>query len=111
MGRMGTTKHAKVLSALEQRAERYRSTGQLQVDPDDRLYEEAVDETGTVETASLTGSESESDWDGELDCSAKMMEEMEVLKVDDDLLRVHGQASGAKAEGTTRVIYENADGF
>ena len=47
-GRMIRTKHTNVLSALEKRALRYRSRGQKQVDPDKVLYDEAIDETGTV---------------------------------------------------------------
>ena len=47
-GRMSRTKHSNVLSALEKRALRFRSKGQNQVDLDEVLYNEAIDETGTV---------------------------------------------------------------
>ena len=53
-GRMNITKHSRVLSALEKRALRYRSKNLNGVDPDERLYREAIDETGTVATSALT---------------------------------------------------------
>ena len=59
-GRMNITKHSRVLSALEKRALRYRSKDLNGADPDERLYEEAIDETGTVATATLTDSDDES---------------------------------------------------
>ena len=59
-GRLGVTKHTKILSALEKRALRYRRKGQKEVDQDEILYNEALDETGTVATACLTDSDDES---------------------------------------------------
>ena len=50
---MNLTKHINILSALEKRALQYRKKGQLQLDTDKVLYNKAVDETGTVSTASL----------------------------------------------------------
>ena len=58
---MNITKHNKVLSALEARALRYRNKGQ-QIDYDDRLYQDAIDETGTVSTADLTDSDTDSEY-------------------------------------------------
>jgi len=58
-GRMGLTKHSKVLSLLEKRALRFRRKGHDLVDLDEALYEEAIDETGTVSTVGLTDSESD----------------------------------------------------
>ena len=58
---MNITKHARVLSALEKRAERYRNRSQKMSDPDDLLYSAAIDETGTVDTAALTDSDLESE--------------------------------------------------
>eukprot|EP00956_Cyclotella_meneghiniana_P044930 scaffold343920_cov268-Cyclotella_meneghiniana.AAC.1 len=43
--------------------------------------------------------------------SAKERELLEACKVDDDLLRVHGVAPGAKAEGVCRLVYENLNGL
>ena len=78
------------------------------------LYDQALDETGTVDTAGLTDSDTESmgeqqqqqQWDQE--ASRKEMEEM--AGISDEVLEVHGVAPGRKAEGVTRVLYENCDG-
>ena len=51
-GQMSRTKHLNVLSALEKRALQFRSKGQKQVDLDEALYNEAINETGTVSTVS-----------------------------------------------------------
>ena len=40
-----------------------------------------------------------------------MVELEEISGVADELLEVHGIAPGRKAEGVTRLIYENVDGF
>ena len=56
---MSSTKHSRGLSALEHRALRYRNKGQNQVDKDQVLYEDALDETGTVSTAGLSKSDDE----------------------------------------------------
>ena len=50
-GRMSITKHQSVLLALEKRALSYRRKNHLQVDNGTVLYENALDETGTVSTA------------------------------------------------------------
>ena len=52
-GKMNLTKHTNVLSALENWALRYRKKVQVQLDTDEVLYNDDVDETGTVSTASL----------------------------------------------------------
>ena len=59
-GRMGIMRHSEVLSALEKRTLRYRRKDQRQVDVDKVLFNEAIDETGTVSTACLTDSDNES---------------------------------------------------
>jgi hypothetical protein len=59
-GKMGLTKHVRVLAALELRALRYRNKEHTQVDQDQVLYDQALDETGTVDTAGLTDSDTES---------------------------------------------------
>ena len=53
---MGITRHAKVLGALEKRALRYRRKGQAPIDKDKALYNEAIDETGTVPLGGLLDS-------------------------------------------------------
>jgi hypothetical protein len=56
-GRMSRTKHSKVLSALEKRALRFRSKDQKQADPDKVLFNEAINETGTVSIDGLIDSD------------------------------------------------------
>ena len=109
-GRLGVTKHTKILSALEKRALRYRRKGQKEVDQDEILYNEALDETGTVSTACLTDSDDES-WGDEPSrvpitaAEATFLEKEAVSGISDDLLNVHGIAPGPKPEGVTRLIY------
>ena len=50
---MNLTNHINFLSALDTRALRYRKKGQVQLDTDEVLYNDAVDEKGTVSTESL----------------------------------------------------------
>ena len=109
-GRMGLTKHSKVLSLLEKRALRFRRKGHDLVDLDEALYEEAIDETGTVSTVGLTDSDSDNG-DHINESIATSLELEEIQGVHEDLLQVHGVVPGPKADGVTRVIYENPDGF
>ena len=60
LGKMGLTKHANILSALEKRALRYSIKGQAKKDQDEVLYDEAMDKTGTVDTAELSDSDADS---------------------------------------------------
>ena len=53
-GRMGITKHVNIISALEKRVLRYHNKDHHKEDSDDRLYHEAVDETGTIDTTTLS---------------------------------------------------------
>ena len=107
-GRMPLTKHNTILSVLEKRALRYRARGKhaslhLHVGDD-------IDETGTVETESLTDSDGDSinSFQG---ANIKQQELDSIKDVDDELLKVHGAAPGSKAEGVVRLIYENANGI
>ena len=114
---MGVTRHTKVLSVLEKRALRFHRKGQVTVDQDEALFNEALDETLTVSTASLTDSDEESlgtttsNTPTFTAAEATLLENEEIRGVDDELLTVHGVAPGPKPEGVTRMIYENADGF
>ena len=56
---MNLTKHINVLSALDKRKLPYRKKGQVQIYTDEVLYNHAVDETGTVSTASLINPDAE----------------------------------------------------
>ena len=100
-----------MLSVLEKRALRYRRKGQSQVDMDDVLFNEAIDETGTVSTASLTDSDNESLGNRIIEAEATYLEQEEMQGVSDDLLTIHGMVPGPKPEEVTRLIYENPDGF
>ena len=106
---MGLIKHSKILAALEMRALRYRNKGRDRVDMDEVLYNEAIDETGTVATAGLSDSD-EDTW-GEVNQNnlAATLEMEEVLGISDELLEVHGVAPGKKAEGVARLVYESVD--
>ena len=124
-GRMGITRHTKVMSALEKRALRYRRKGHDKQDQDEALYNAAVDETGTVSTQGLTDSDEDSvSTKGEsaageytnvggstVEIEASIKEISEIQGVADELLTVHGVAPGPKPEGVTRMIYENLDGI
>ena len=103
---MSITKHHTVLSALEKRALRYRRKGHKQVDLDDLLYNDAVDETGTVSTVGLT--DDESDY---INIATEYTEQMEIEGVCEEVLEVHGRVPGKKSEGVTRLVYENPNGF
>ena len=110
---MALCKHSRVLSALERRALRYRRKGQL--DADEALYNEAIDETGTVATASFTDSDEELEGESSgatfITATATALEEEGIRGISHDLLNVHGVAPGAKPEGVSRFIYENIDGI
>lgn len=108
---MNTTKKRTVLAALANRASRFRKDGKVELDPDDKLFEEALDETGTVVMEGMTDPELES---GEVEMNATMaktLEQEEILHVSDDLLKVHGVPPAKKREGCMRFVYENPDGI
>ena len=112
-GRMGVTRHAKVLGALEKRALRYRRKGQAPIDKDEALYNEAIDETDTVPLEGLLDPIDES---SRVETTmtqtiAAALENEEIKGISDDLLNVHGIAPGPKPEGVTRLLNENPDWF
>ena len=53
-GKMCLTKHVNILAALEIRALRYHNKGHVKADQDEILYDEAMDKTGTIDTAELS---------------------------------------------------------
>ena len=79
------------------------------------LYDQALDETGTVDTAGLTDSDTESmgeqqqqqHWDQE----ALRREMEEIADISGKVLEVHSVAPGQKAERVTRELHENCDGI
>ena len=96
-GKMGLTKHVRVLTALELRALWYRNKEHTQIDQDQVLYDKALDETGIMDTANLADFDAESmgghqqqqQWDQE--ASRREMEKM--ASISGKLLEVHGVAS------------------
>ena len=108
---MSRAKHSRVLSALEKRALRFRNKDHNQADQDEVLFNEAIDETGTVSTVGLTDLDDDTIATGVTEAEATMLENQEIQGITGDLLNVHGIAPGAKPEGVTRLIYENPDGF
>ena len=94
------------------RALRYHNKGHAKSDQDKILYNEAMDKTGTINTAEL--SDFDADALGEQYqkiLTATTLEMKEIMEISDEILEVHGVAPGRKAEGVTRVIYENSDGL
>ena len=51
---MGLIKHVNILTGLETRALRYHNKGHTKADQDEILYDEAMDKTGTINTAELS---------------------------------------------------------
>ena len=87
---MGLVKHEKIMAALERRALRYRKGGKIKIDHDEALYNEALDETGTVSTEGLTDSDTES-WNDRVSAGmVEVLETQELTGVADKLLEVQG---------------------
>ena len=103
---MGLIKHVNILTALEMRALRYQNKGHAKSDQDKILYDEAMDETGTIDTAEL--SDFDADALGEQYqkfLTATTLEMKEIMDIADEILEVHGVAPGRKVEVVTRAIY------
>ena len=97
---MGLTKHVNILAALEMRALQYHNKGDAKADQDEILYDEAMDETGTIDTAEL--SDFDADALGEQyqkTSTATTLEMEEIREIADEILEVHEVAPGRKAEG------------
>ena len=94
------------MNALELRAERFKNGEQTEETADDRLFRDAIDDTGTVPTIKLTERETES-----LGTMVEFSELKEVRESVHELLRVHGTIPKKKAEGIIRLIYENLNGI
>jgi len=116
--KMNVTKHRNVLIALENRSLRHgnKRPGVI-IDPDEALYQEAVDVTDTVSTAGFSDNEgmemdsaSLKNTRAHLSTIITLKEQQEVQGVSDNLLQVHGVSTGKKDEGITRVVYENGNG-
>ena len=56
---MGLIKHVNILTALEMRPLRYHNKGHTKSDQDKIMYNEAMDENGTIDTADISDFDSE----------------------------------------------------
>ena len=63
------------------------------------LYNKAIDETGTVNTANLSDPDADSWGNAQIEMQATMLEIDESSGVLDKLMEVHGVAPAKKAEG------------
>ena len=106
---MNRIEHQKVLA---KRALRYRyGVGRGALETGERC-DEAIDETGTVLTAGLTGEEGDGkEEEGVTASEVRIDEMMAAMGVQAEVLPVHGTAQGTKADGVVRLIYENVDGL
>ena len=97
---MGLIKHVNILSELEMRALQYQNKGHAKAYQDKILYDESMDETGTIDTVEL--SDFDEDALGEQYqkfLTATTLEMKEIMEIADEILEVHGVAPGRKAEG------------
>ena len=103
-GRLEVTRHQNVVTALELRAQRYQNNKSYEELEDERLMDEAINETGTVPRFQT----------GEEEVNRINVEEQlrkEIREVSEYLLEVHGMPPGRKGEGSTCLIYENLNGL
>ena len=94
------TQHQNVLTALEHRSLRYQTGKSYEELEEERIMDEAVDETGTV-ARFMTGDDEES----RINVEEQLRKE--ITEVSEYLLEVHGVPPGRKGEGITRLIYKN----
>ena len=107
--KMVITKHTKVLSVLNQRALRYRRRGHHRIEADEMLYNEALDETGTVDTVPLSDSDNGSSLNS---CTQEPVQQFLARKgISDELLMVNGVAPGKKTVGVLRLVMENINEY
>ena len=94
------------------RALRYHNKGNAKADQDKILYDEAMDKTSTINTSEL--SDFDADALGEQHqkiLTSTTLEMEEIMEIANEILEIHGVDPGRKAEGVTRVIYDNSDGL
>ena len=109
---MSTKKHSKILSVLEQRALRWRNKAVHSHNEDDLLHRAALDETGTVDTAPFSDSDGECESiDSTETNTTEQRRGLGIEGILEEVLEVHGVAPTRKAEGVTRLVMENPNGF
>jgi hypothetical protein len=79
---------------------RYRVRGRL-AEASARTHNWGLDETGTIDMSGLLRSREE----------IQQQEEIDIRRVSEEVLQVHGVLPGRKEEGITRLLYENANGI
>jgi len=93
------------MNAIDRRAQRFIDTRSLDALKTDELIANAIDETGTITVEPSKVEERI------MQLSFTREELHLVRQVDDDLLKVHGQAPKPKKEGVVRLLYENVNGI
>jgi hypothetical protein len=103
-GQLNVTQHLLVLTTLEQRVRRYQESQSNEELEDERLLDDAINETGTVAAPPVED-------DGEQRRTAEQEVSKEIRRVLEYLLDVHGLPPVQKRDGVTRVMYENLNGL
>ena len=85
---MSLTKDSRILSVLEKKALRYHRKGQGMVDIDEILFNEAINETGTVLTEGLTDTEDSTQGAITTQAMATYLGNEKVTGVKDNLLTI-----------------------
>ena len=98
------TQHQNVLTALEHRSLRYQTGKSYEELEEERIMDEAIDETGTVPQFK-TGDDEES----RINVEEQLRKE--IRQVSEYLLEIYGVPPGRKEEGITQLIYENFNGL
>jgi hypothetical protein len=98
------TLHQNVLTVLEHRALRYQNNKSYKELEDERLLDEAINETGTVPSPTAGGDE-----ESRVNVAKQLKKENR--KVSEYLLEVHGVPPERKGEGVTWLIYKNLNGL
>ena len=102
-GHLNVTAHSDTLTALEQRALRFLSRRQTQLQNDEDLIAEALEGDDADNSHSFINT-----WDRD---SNELEEIRSQLEQHEELLRVLGTAPGVKADGIVRLVYENVNGL
>ena len=111
-GQINITKHINVLSALKKWELQYRKKVQVELETYEVLFNDAIDDTGTVSEASLINPDDKCKEQYLYEKRRSEKCEMEEIKgVTNEVLKVHVIAPRKKGEGVTIVIYENPNGF
>ena len=85
--------------------------GQELVEKEEALFNEAIDKTGTLLREGLTDSNGSLQGTTLTIAQAPYLENEESSGVSDDLLTIHGSIPGLTVGYTTRLIYDNPEGF